>query len=522
MHTPKLFAIASLLFSFAASSAKAQQNPCGNSATPPKIITSAVVTPDALSAGTAPAGWDPQQGRLEIGTIEYVSGDRVSVQLLTDGCTQIQSIQIGPATLTPAMNHSGTPPNFYWYNSTDTQNDSTNHGYLISLGVPSPRDGSTESVTLTVARTGGTGTATYSFSLVHVSLVEPIGADSAIGVSGAEIHNMFASGLKKKFSGPNNSTVINGFTVDYDPSTLGTYIDSTGIWLSFRLKAEASCKPIINVTGTFAIDTNAPHHPGLSVRWVNPATAKLKDTFCTVAGSALSDIAHYVTLGLVGEAGSIGSVEDELTQEIMGSLPDTSSFTFLLDGSTTQNDQLLVKLKMQAPAIEIAVPYSAFDGPRSPTLFPRGQVVGLIANGLGMNDYIAAVSPQTTLHSGPNGVPEHTPTTLLNAHTVARTDALVDPGAQVGQLLARFPSNAMAVGTSPIDFRYSHGCKLTVPTAGRTAASGGSPTVLFGVNDTVADAQRLRSYQASGYHVRIIFGLAGHPCVEYTRPPVNL
>src|SRR5260221_13904856 len=55
----------------------------------------------------------------------------------------------------------------------------------------------------------------------------------------------------------------------------------------------------------------------------------------------------------------------------------------LLDGSTTQSNQLLINLKIPAPSIDISVPYSAFDVARTPTRFPPGQLIGLIANGLG-------------------------------------------------------------------------------------------------------------------------------------------
>jgi hypothetical protein len=503
MKSVKLLATALLTASLAGTSWA--QNSCGNAATPPKITTSAVVSP----------------GHLEVQGVEYVAGDAVQLQLLTDGCTDIQSIQVGSTTLTPAMTHSGTLPNYYWYNSIDTQNNATGHGYLISVGFPTIVDGSTDELTLTVVRSGGTGTVVYAFPLVHVRYVEPINADSAIGISGAEIHNQFANALHDKFSGPNNSAVMNGTRVDYDPASLGTYIDSTGIWLSFRLKAETTCKPIISVTGTFVLDTNAPDHAGLSVRWVNPANANLETTWCVLAGEALSDIAHWITLGLVGESGSVGSVQQELTQDIMNSLPDTSSANLLLDGTTTHNDELLVNLKIPAPSVEIDVPYDAFDMTRTPMRFPPGQVVGLVANGLGMRDYVAGVSPSpyAVLQSGPNGVPEQTPTTLSNAYTVARTDALVDPPAAVAQLLARFPARGVVV-TGPSDFRYTPVCKLTVPAA-RTALSG-PPQILFGVNDTTADAQRLRtSYPSGGYKVRVIFGFAGNACYEYTRPLVN-
>jgi hypothetical protein len=487
MNSVKRTALAAVLMTVSlASTSRAQPaNPCGNQATPPTITSGAVISP-----------------QLAMGGIQYVAGDAVRVQVVTDGCTELQSIQIGSTTLTPAKSSSGTLPNYYWYSSIDTQNNAAAHGYLMWIGFPQIADGSTDEITVTVVRAEGSGTAAYAFPLVHVSAIQP---DAAIGVSGTEMQNMFAQALHAKFSGPNNSAVMSGTTVNYDPASLGTYIDATGVWLSFRLKAETTCKPIISVTGTFVLDANSS---GLSVRWVNPATAYVESTWCTVIAGALGDLAHWITFGLVGAPGSVGSVQQQLTDEIMSSLPNVGSAGQFLDGSTTQIGQLLVNIKVPVPSVEIDVPYSAFDVPRTPMRFPPGQVVGLLANGLGMRDLIAGGSANASLQSGPNGVPLNTSTTLSNEYTVARSGALVDAGAQVGQLLARFPS---FVARPASDFRYAPGCKLT--TSAGTVFSG-PPAILFGVNDTVADAQRLRASGAQGYKVRIVFGFAGSGCVS--------
>jgi len=189
----------------------------------------------------------------------------------------------------------------------------------------------------------------------------------------------------------------------------------------------------------------------------------------------------------------------------------------LLDGSTTQSNQLLINLKIPAPSIDISVPYSAFDVARTPTRFPPGQLIGLIANGLGMNDYVAGASPPRTLYSGPNGVPLQTPATLSNADTVSRSGALVDSTAAVGQLLAEFPSHTIVL-TGTADFKYAPRCALKIP---GLRPIGSSPVILFGVNDTTADAQRLRSYAAPGYQVRVIFAFAGSACAETSRGLVN-
>ena len=119
---------------------------------------------------------------------------------------------------------------------------------------------------------------------------------------------------------------------------------------------------------------------GLSVQWVNPANANVESTWCTVIVGALADLAHYITLGLVGEAGNVGSVQQQLTQEIMSSLPNVGLVGPLLDGTTTQIDQLLVNLKVPAPpSVEIDVPYSAFDVSRTADALaarPGGRAVG--------------------------------------------------------------------------------------------------------------------------------------------------
>jgi hypothetical protein len=137
-----------------------------------------------------------------------------------------------------------------------------------------------------------------------------------------------------------------------------------------------------------------------------------------------------------------------------------------------------------------------------------------VANGLGMRDNAAGFS--FMVPSGPNGVPPNTPATVPNMFTVARTAAPVDPGAAVAQLLATLPAR-IVVETN--EFRYTPGCKLTMPARGMPSGPPVTPQIRFGVNDTTADAHRLRANGASGYNVRVIFGLGGKDCVA--RPSVN-
>lgn len=512
MSTLRVIGPALLTLLFAASTA-AQQNACGNAATPPSIVTSKLISPPALgAAGNAVGTWDPQGGRLESQGIEYDSGDNIQVQVLTDGCTEIQSIQIGSIVLTPSASGSGSYPNFYWYSPVDTQNNTSGHGYIVWIGFPALGDGTTHEVVLTFVRSGGTGTVKYSFPLVHVRSVQPANTISQVGYSNTEIHNIFATSLNALFSGPDRSVVVNGTRFyDYDPSSLGTYIDSTGITFAFAFRADRDCKPRVRITGTFAIDTNTPQQFGLSVRWVNPAAAYPQIGWCDIAVEVLREI----SVPAANEPTT--NVLKFITKQIDMALAKASPGSLLLDGTTTQWDELLINLKLQAPAIEIDTPYSAFDMTPAPALFPPGQVVEIFASGLGMHDYDAGVTPPTLIPSGPNGVPLHTPQSLSNAFTVLRTGALVDDTASVAQLLARFPMGSVSNGSLQLtDFQYQPGCTLTIPKESHVA----SPAIIFGVNDTTADAQRLRA-SGAGYIVRVVFGSAGSPCPLYTRPVTN-
>ena len=69
----KILAMALLVTAWAGTS-RAQNN-CGNVATPPKITTSTVAGGSSVLA---------MQG------VEYVAGNYVQVQLVTDGCTDIK------------------------------------------------------------------------------------------------------------------------------------------------------------------------------------------------------------------------------------------------------------------------------------------------------------------------------------------------------------------------------------------------------------------------------------------------
>lgn len=489
-------------------------NACGNQATAPQVTRKAIVSPPALDAsGGASSGWNAELGRLEANGVEYVAADAVRVEILTDGCTQIQEIGVGSHVLTPSASHTGTLPNYYWYSETDMRNDVTAHDMFVWLGFPIVADGSTDDISITVGRLGGTGTAVYAFPLVHVGRVDPARSDVGIGFSNTEIYNQFAKALFAQFNGAANSVTVNGTRYyDYDPKSLGTSIDATGIWFSFAFKADITCQPKVRVTGTFTLIANAPGHVGLSVSWVNPATAHPDLGWCEVGAWLLGQIEHWATLTLVqGYGEGAGSVQKLLTDQIMKSLPDTSNVNLLLDQPTTLFEELRINLKVPAPSVEIDVPYDAFDMGRTATQFPSAQVVGVIANGIGMRDLM---SGSGILLSGPNGVPLRSPTDLPNLETATRTGLLIDNSAAVAQLLARTTNSPTKTNT----FRYTPGCGLTAPASGPLT---GAPMIRFGVNDTKANAPGLRANGSSGYKVHVLFGFSGKACSGFSTGPVN-
>lgn len=256
-------------------------NPCGNQGTNPQIFSSTVVSPPTLDDfGNAPANWRPANGRLTRGSIQYVSIDSLSamrLELITDQCTFIKGVQFGSRVLTTVRNYT----NGYFYETKDlpTQpSDRTRHGYDVWVFFPPDPDGSTDVVTITVGRAGGAGTATVSFSVVRVKTVEKRDADAAVGISRAELFNMFGRSLFAKFNGAANKEVVDTplgqVTIyDYDPSTLQVSVDAQGISFGFRFKIAIPCKPTVYASGTFRILADAAK--GFSVDWVNAAHGTL-------------------------------------------------------------------------------------------------------------------------------------------------------------------------------------------------------------------------------------------------------
>jgi hypothetical protein len=305
---------------------------------------------------------------------------------------------------------------------------------------------------------------------------------------------MFAKGLFKKF-GTQNSTVVtlpDGSTrriYDYDPSTLQLSVTATGVGFQFWFKADVEnyCDPSVRAYGTFRL--NATPADGITIDWVNPAEGNLHwPTGCAIL-QTVPLIGNLISL-LVDDFVSLS-----LDEDIISNFPDTSQAQLFLNGSTTHTNELLVNIRLPMPSVKIRVPYDAFDLDRGATAFVPGESVMLFASGLGMSDF--AVETGTTVRGGPNGVPRQGTTPWPNPRSVARTGALVNNNEAVGQLMARTSSTLLASNTN---FVYQPGCMLTASPYAVT-----SPEIRFGVNDTPADAQRLRNNFAPGHDLRLVF-----------------
>ncbi len=481
-------------------------NSCGNAGTAPQIFSNAFMSPTALNpGGSAPMYWNPSNGRYTRAGIQYVSGNGIRMEMVTDKCTFIQSVTIGSTTVTP------TYTNGYWYSaqaSTSQPTDTSRYGYNLWVFFPYQGDGSTDTVTINVGRVGGGGTTAYRFPLVRVDSVEASNVDAAINFTRAELFNMFGKALYEKFNGALNSTHQNPDDPEsrriygYNPASLQMSVDSTGVSFAFNFKAEVNnwCDPTVRAQGKFKLNANSA---GISVNWVTPATGNLSWPFLCEAVQVIPILgAIPIIIYDIVESNNGKSVAASVEKAVKDSLPDSSSFNAFLNGSTVSSGQLLIKVKLPVPSIGIHTPYDAFDMVRGSVLFPYGDVVTLLASGMGMNDYVANVSPTTTLYSGPNGVPKAGTPTWPNPLSVARSGNLVWNSQPVGRLLVR-RSDIFSIDT----YTYTAGCSIKLPTAGRIPSVGRSPYLKFGANDTVADAQRLRGIfgAAPGYLLRASF-----------------
>lgn len=491
--------------------------PCSSVAAAPIITSGEVLAPGAITQSVVqPPSWDPSAGRLEWGGLEYLAGTTITLKIITDACTEIQNVHAGPYTLTPSDSFQGIEPQSYFFSSVDTTNDSVAHGYQITVGFPTITNGSSETLSVTFVRSGGTATVTYSLPVVHVYKVWPSKSDTPVGTSLTELQNQFARTAYQFFGGARNSGFIKQGkdTVriyDYDAMNSGLSMDTLGTWIALSFKADQTCQPKLYAQGEFEIDTSVLS--GFSVNWVNQA-ATTTTSACVTILEALKGAVHDLLFGHLVGPGGLGSPQGTLTALIESGLPDPTRYMLFLDGTRTygtdDSGELLLNLTIPAPAVEIIVPYDSLSTAHTPVRFPPGLQIGIFASGLGMTDTASGPSPwHSRLSSGPHGVPQGQPD-APGVLTVSRATPVFDGSAAVGQLLGRIVSRSSAGGISP-NFQYANGCTLTVP----VQSIFSSPYVTFGVNDTAADAQRLQSLGALGYHVRIMFELpGGDPCPQ--------
>src|SRR5262249_27016975 len=68
-------------------------NLCLDDGSAPQIVSSTIMHPQALlAAGSAPANWNPTDGRLSVGGVEYVASDSMRFELVIDKCAQLSNV----------------------------------------------------------------------------------------------------------------------------------------------------------------------------------------------------------------------------------------------------------------------------------------------------------------------------------------------------------------------------------------------------------------------------------------------
>jgi hypothetical protein len=471
--------------------------------TAPRLVSADVVGPQTLDAqGNPPFGWNPDFARLSRGTIHYVSANYVHVKIVTDRCAQIDGVSVGARVLTP------TNVDGFWYftQAADVPGHADQIAYSVMVHFPYGREGSTDLVTVVVGRVFRlSDTTSYSFQLVRVKSVEAQAVSAPFGFSEAEVFNMFGKALYEAFNREQNSTVItkdNGERVRvyaYDPKQMSLRVDSTGITFSFKFKIDKTCQPTAQVQGRFRLNADIN---GISVAWVVSPYANLQwPAWCEIA-TGIPGLGQLIDLlffsGAEGEVGA--GVQGRIEQAIASFLPNDPTINLLLDGSSTRSDELLINLRLNAPSVKIQVPYDAFDMSRSSTAFRFGETFRLVASGLSVEDsgwrgdWDWAVP--ATIRLGSHGIPRFATVDWHNPLTLSRYAGLL-PRSElpVGRLLAR-RSTPLTTTT----YAYTPGCLIQADSAVPTAVR-----IRFGVNDTVADAQRLRPNWAHGYWLRIFF-----------------
>ncbi|MGQ0505759.1 MAG: hypothetical protein ACT4TC_10610 [Myxococcaceae bacterium] len=482
------------------------KNTCGNAGVAPQIFSNAIMSPTALPAdGLAPANWNPGNARLSRGGYDYVSGNGLRFELVSDGCTYIKEVKLGARLITPTYTEG------YWYSAqaSTTPPQPGRYNYNLWVFYPPQPDGGSQTLTLTLGRTGGSGTVTYTLPIVFVESVEAKNVDAPIGFSRAELINMFGKSLYTLFNGATNSVVLtstDGSTrriYGYDPNSLQVSVDGpSGVSFSFKFKVDLNnwCDPTARAHGNFRLKADSA---GIRIDWINAATASLDwPTGCAAVQLVpILGLIPNLAYKIIEDTAS-SSIRGEVEKAVTTALPSVGNAQAFLNGSSTGTNELRVHLKLPVPSIKLRVPYDAFDLPNGATPFAGGEVLTLIASGLGVNDYVANVSPQTTLWSGPNGVPRAGSTNWPAAQTLSRAAPLVWNDVPVARLLARSTTGGIALPTTTTS-KYEPGCSIKVP-SDRFSSNG---WVRFGVNDSAADAQRLRAIfgAAPGYMLRVLF-----------------
>jgi hypothetical protein len=464
--------------------------------TAPALYGAEVVGPTALTAsGNAPFGFQPDFGRLQRGSVQYVSANYVHVKLVTDTCTVIHEVRMGSRILT------ATAVDGYRYDAADSYPqpaDASQHGHSVFVFFPYDNKGTTDSVSVVVRRIGGTATAVHSFPLVRVDAIHPRNSVASVGLSDTQLENSLARTLYDKFGGAANQTWI---TQDdgtkrriygLDKGSIYLYVNGYGVHFGFSFKIDINnfCDPTARVHGTFKL---AKDITGLTVVWTLPPQTSLSwPTLCSAP--ALLPIGGLIPalINDVIDGKASGSIRSSVEKDIQGAIPSTSSYALFLQGARTETDQVLVDLQLPFPQLELEVPYDAFDMGRPAMAFPANETFVVLAHGIGMRD--------GEVHSGPDGLPNGYPTPPPIGTALSRSiTALPFATANVAQLVARTRS---VFGTTT--YRYAWGCGVS--TSGSPAVQG----VSLGVNDTAPDAQHLRGvHGAQGYKLRLGFVSSG-------------
>jgi hypothetical protein len=511
---------------------------CGKPSTNPRLFGSDIAEPHLVSS-TDSTNHSPSFGRISRGGVEYISSHLPVIDLVTDGCTYIKRVQIGPLAPDgrPAQASTGYS---YSHIAQVVPNPSDpnrlRHRVMIRLGnLLETRSPSTEQVSITVGRSGGQGTTTFSFPMVRVDRVEMINIRAPIGFSQAEFYNMFSKAIYTKFNGAQNSTVVATSHGDrriygFDPESLKVDIvrgdirgPHSGVRFSFNFKVEIkelpeSCYPTAKVNGWFHIDATSS---GLALRWVSPVRTRLE------FGGACETVRLVPLVGAIQEAlfrmlesEASSSVRASLVSSLESTLPDPGSGTLFLDGSDTQKSlgiselELVIFVKIPVTSVLIKVPYGPLSG--RGVAFEIGENVGLIASGLA-GTRVDQVDSTAILNVGPNGLPRSGTTVSPNEKALKRTQPLPWDQAPIGRLLAKQISLGPALDSRL--YEYTPGCTFKVGgSQGHLQPRFGY--VQFGANETPGGAR------THHYRLRLLFmndlSVEGERCRSASLSPETL